>query len=440
MEFTRSRRVLAGAAFAAAATMGLAACSSGSSDPASSGADGGSGEQVEIRLNWWGSDARHERTQEAIDAFMAEYPNITVVGEFSDWTGYWDKLATSTAGSNMPDVIQMDQLYLASYAERGTLADLGALSTLDTSNLSDSVLGIGQVDGTQYAMPVSTVGFTILVNQDILDELGLTLPDTDSWTWDDFYAFAAEVTEVSGGDVVGTAPMNNEFSLQLWARQNGEALFTDGNVSISPEVLADYLAQGLEMSKIGASAEATAYSEQASLPLDQIDFSVGKQAMAFTQITQIAAYTAASDGANLVAVKLPTEDANASKYLYLKPGMYFSVSSQSEHPEEAAQLIDFLVNDPTAAEIIGTERGLPANPNTIELLADSLTPEETKAVEYTDSIADLLGEAPEIVPNGASGVDGLIQRYILEVYFESSSPIDAADAFISELQSSIDAA
>src|SRR4051794_12165667 len=71
-----------------------------------------SGDSVTLRFTWWGADARHKRTQEVIGLFTKAHPNITVKGEFKEWNGYWDSLATTVAANDAPDIIQMDELYL----------------------------------------------------------------------------------------------------------------------------------------------------------------------------------------------------------------------------------------------------------------------------------------------------------------------------------------
>ncbi|WP_226805799.1 hypothetical protein, partial [Bifidobacterium eulemuris] len=58
---------------------------------------------------------------------------------------------------------------------------------------------------------------------------------------DDLIEFAEQVVQASNGETVGIAPLNNGMSLQLWARQQGENLFEDGEVSISEDTLASYL-------------------------------------------------------------------------------------------------------------------------------------------------------------------------------------------------------
>ncbi|MEL5990759.1 ABC transporter substrate-binding protein [Microbacterium phosphatis] len=436
---TTIRRISVGIV-AAASVLGLAACGV-SKAPAAGGGEAAelSDEPVSLRVMWWGGDARHERTQKVFDLFEEKHPNITIEPEFSDWNGYWEKLATATAGGNSADVMQMDQLYLASYADRGSLVDLGQYDQLKTDGLEPSVLDMGRWEDALYAMPISTTSTAAIVNMDVIDQVGVPLPDTSTWTWDEFGEWAAEVTEASGGAVYGTAQLGNEYQLQLVARQMEDALFEDGKIAIEPETLAAYFQLGLDWITSGATPSASYMAEQASLPIDQSDFAVGKSATVFTSSTLITAYAAAS-GAHLELVPIPTLDGDKTKYDYFKPGMYWSVSSKSEHPAEAALLIDFLVNDPEAGKIIGTERGIPANSDVIDALEADLTAEEKKTVAFAESRTSKLGEAPAIVPNGASDIQTILLRYQQEVNFERQTPIDAANALIAEIESSITAA
>ncbi len=115
------------------------ACSS-----SSGGGDELSAGPVTLRFSWWGADDRHKRTQQVIDLFQKKHPNITVRGEFKDWNSYWDSLATTVAANDAPDVIQMDELYLASYAQRGALLDLNTEKThLKTADFDPKALATG---------------------------------------------------------------------------------------------------------------------------------------------------------------------------------------------------------------------------------------------------------------------------------------------------------
>lgn len=105
------------------------ACSGGATDTSSSsgeasGSEGDSSGKIELRMTWWGSQTRHDLTTKVIQLFEEKHPGITIKPEYSGWDGYFDKLTTQVAGSNAPDIIQMDYAFLTDFARRGALLDL----------------------------------------------------------------------------------------------------------------------------------------------------------------------------------------------------------------------------------------------------------------------------------------------------------------------------
>ena len=437
MKYSRTR-ILRAAAITAAATLALSGCGVGSTENQEL-----SDEPVTLRFTWWGGDARHELTQEVIDAFEEENRNITVDGEFGDWSGYWDKLATTVAADDAPDVVQMDQLYLASYADRGALLDLGTMSEfLDTSDIEQSALEAGNVGDTLYAIPIGINAGNVMVNQDIFDKLGVSLPNTDTWTWDDLAAIAQEIADKSGGTNYGFAPPGGDhMAVAAWARQSGEDLFDqEGNVSIRPETLASYWQYALGLVESGAAPPATQIVETSTAGIEQSLLATGAVAMAFVTSSQLPAYTAASGGANMTLNKVPSTGGGEENFQYFKPSMYWAVSSGTEHPAEAALFVDFLANSETAGELLLTERGIPANTSVLESIRDELPPMDIAAVDYLDSIEEQIGDIPPLTPNGASALDATLSRYYQDVLFGQITPEEAAAAFITELQTAIDSA
>jgi multiple sugar transport system substrate-binding protein len=422
-------------AFALPTVLVLAAC----------GQSGGGGDfarsddPVTIRVTWWGEETRADLTNQAIEAFEEKYPEITVKGEFKDWGGYWDSLATTTAGGDSPDVIQMDELYLASYAERGSLRDLGeAGEFLDTSQFDEESLKTGQVDGAQYALPIGVGVLASVVNADLFEEYGVELPDDATWTWDEYAALAEELSEKSNGAINGSSPTggNDAGSLKYWARQHGNELFDEnGEVTLEPELLTSMWQYNLDLMESGGVENAAQWVESQNAGIEAGSLATGKIAMGFAYNTQITALREAS-GADLRLMRLPgSGEAEAN---FLKPSMYWAVSSQSEHPAEAALFVDFMLNHEAAGDILGTERGVPANGTIREAITSDLSESEQLAVDYMDSVTP--GPSPVVTPNGGSGIEPMIQRYSQEVYSGQTSPQDAAQAFIDELQGEVNAA
>lgn len=70
---------------------------------------------VTIRFTWWGNPDRDARTNQMVQLFMEAHPWITVVTEPTVFDGYFDKLATSTAAGDAPDVITMGGTYPTEY-------------------------------------------------------------------------------------------------------------------------------------------------------------------------------------------------------------------------------------------------------------------------------------------------------------------------------------
>lgn len=423
-------------ALVAACGMMLAGCGSsvGAVDVPVVPSDG----DVTIRLSWWGGDSRVETTEKAVKAFEKEHPNIHVDMEYSDWTGYWDKLGVQSAGGNAPDVMQMDQLYLAFYGSMESLLDLGKASEcLKTDDMDSELLDLGKVDGKLVAMPMTTAQYGVIVNSDVLDELDITLPDTSNWTWDEFEQVAQQVYKKSDGKYIGAIAPNNSYGLDLWARQHGESTFKGNNVTISPETLASFLRQAADWAKNGISGTAERWSENTTATLNDTDFGKGKQAFMLTQSTQITPYAQAAGTGNMTLVPLPQVKPE-TKTMYLKPGMYLAVSSQSQHPAEAAMLVDYLVNDAEAGQILGTERGIPANESIRKSLSETATGTDKLALDFVSVIRPTIGTSPDIVPNGASDLDTMIVRYQQNVVFGRQKPLDAANAMIDELQEAID--
>ena len=425
------------AAAASAALLALSGCgtSVGASNVPVVPSDG----DVTIRLSWWGGDSRIKATEQVVSDFEKIHPNIHVETEYSDWTGYWDKLAVQSAGGNAPDVMQMDELYLAFYGGMESLLDLSKTTKyLDLSHIDPGLLDMGKLDGKQIAVPMSTAQYGVIVNDDVLKQLGLTLPaDAESWTWDEFEDFARQVSEKSHGKIVGAIAPNNGYALQLWARQHGERLFTGNRVSISPETLASFLELPAKWAENGIEVSRETWSENVTAALNDSAFGKGQQALMLTQAPQITPYAQAAGNAHMSLLPIPQVRPGA-RTNYLKPGMYWAISSGSQHPAEAAMLVDYLLNNRKAGRIIGTERGIPANNEIRKNLATSATGTDKLALDFVDRTSSTVGKAPGITPNGASDLDKTIVRYQQDVVFGKQQPLPAAKAMIAELQESID--
>lgn len=425
------RRRLRALAAVAVASVLLAASACGGS---SSG--GSANGEVTLRFTWWGSDTRHKLTQQAIDAYQKDHPNIKIKGEFGEWSGYWDKLATTVAANDAPDVIQMDEKYLREYADRGALLDLKKADGLDTSKFEPSTLAAGEFNGGLYGLNAGINAYTIVANPAVFKAAGVPLPDDTKWTWDEYSKIAQEITQKSGGKAFGTGAYgSNEASLNMWARQHGQSLFTqDGKLGITPEGTAEFWTNLLKMQEARATPSAEFTSQEMSAPLDQSGMATGKLAMSYAWSNQLNALSKAS-GQQLKLLRLPSVAGKASENgAFYKGSMFWSISSRTKHRKEAAEFVSYLANSPEAGGILLAERGVPPNTEIRKAVASKLQPADAASQAFIQTIAKELGEPSPPPPVGGGQVEKIIQRYTTEVLFGRLKPDQAAKQFIDEVQ------
>lgn len=432
----QSRWAAKAVALAAVVSLSLVGCSGGGD----AGSAGGGDEPVELRFVWWGSDIRHQKTQEAIDAFEAENPNITIEGEFGEWSGYWDKLATMVAGGDAPDIIQMDQRFIAEYAGRGALLDLSQQEELDTSTLDADSVAAGEVEDGLYGISSGVNALVILANPALFEAAGVEMPDDTTWTWEDYARIAEEITANSPEGTYGASAMTSDGDLTVWLRQLGETLYTDeGEVGFDLDGITSFFERVKTLSETGATPPPSVITEQMSAPIEQTKTATNTAAMAGWWSNQLSAAEQAS-GSDLVILRRPSMTGNVEDNgMYYKASQYYSASAQTEHPEEAAKFINFLVNSEEAGNIILTERGVPINPDIRADIQDALTPTDAETLEFISTIEPELESAPAPPPVGGGISESVMMRYTSEVLFERLSPEEAGQAVIDELNASLNA-
>ncbi|MEV7635286.1 extracellular solute-binding protein [Pseudarthrobacter enclensis] len=424
----RARKSLLPHAAAAAAALSLVLTGCGASPQEADG-------PVTLRFSWWGSDTRHKMTEKLIEAFEAENPDIKVKGEYGDWSGYWDKLATQVASQDAPDIIQMDAAYLGEYAGRGALLEL---KDVDLSKFDQPVADSGKVDGKQYAVTSGVNAMVVLANPALVSASGVALPDDKTWTWDDLNSTAAAITKASPEGVYGSGEVNSDAAANLWFRQHGKSLFTsDGKLGFDESDLAGWYEYQAKMRDSKAVPPASVITEDATASIDQQGLSTSRFAMNMYWSNQLGALSKAS-GQDLEIRRPPSIEGKASEARqFYKSSMFWSASSRTKHPEEAQKFIDFVTNNAKAGEIGLADRGIPANSDIRAAVTPKLTPADAKTAKFIDEISSELGDAVPVPPAGGSAAVQALTRYSLEVHFNRLSPQEAARKAVEEARSAI---
>jgi multiple sugar transport system substrate-binding protein len=410
------------------------ACAPGSGQSQSQSEQEGA---VTLRVSTWGNDSRLRLTQQAAEAFTAANPDIKVSVENAEWGSYWDRLAVTTAGGDSPDVVQMDESYIAAYGSRNALLDLDQVKdTLDLSAMDPKVLDTGKVNGTLVGAPIGVANFSVAVNPKVLQQAGVSMPDDKTWTWDDLAEISAQVSRklesqgVYGLDGFGTATAE----LAAWGRQKGEELWPTDGPGLSEGTITSYFDYAQKLITMKATPPAGKQSENATAALDQSLFATNKAAFHFLFHSQISAFGTAS-GTQMGLLRLPAQASGESPRMVDKASMYWSLSARSENTEAGAKLVDFLLTDPAATKILTTERGIPAIPAVRQEVAPLLDPQAKVALDFSESIAPELVPPPQVTPANASGFSSEFTLAGTDVIFGRTSPADGAKKVLSSIQS-----
>ncbi|MFF0013730.1 ABC transporter substrate-binding protein [Streptomyces sp. NPDC005374] len=400
---------------------------------------GGSGEsvgggKVVLRYTWWGNPDRAERTEQAVALFEKQHPDVQVQTSFSGYDAYKQKLAVQATGGDAPDVMQLDYRQIDQYASGGVLLDLAKQkAVLRTSEIDSGLLATGRVDGTQYAIPQGRGTETVVYDVKTWKDSGISLP-RQGWTWDD-WAESVRALEKQTGVPGATDPGQSEDAFEVWLRGQGKALYTkSGGLGFTADDLTKWwtFTDGLRREGAVSPAEQTT----------QLDGSVENTPLGRGKATADMNWDAPSSGylaiipTGIALAPMPS-GADGTPGQYFKPSMFLGVSANTGHTKEAAQLVDFLLNDRNAAKILGATRGIPVNETIREETAPLLKDFDKTVADYQASLEGKLKDPPQAPPAGDNALQSTFQRDYDQVSYERMSPREAAEDYVTEAKAEL---
>lgn len=392
-----------------------------------------------LRMLWWGSQERADRTNKAIEAYKKIKPDLTIAGEFAGWSDYWPRLATQVAGRNAPDLIQMDYRYIFEYGRRGALAPLDDYlgKGLNIEDFGPMNIDSGRVDGKLYGINLGVNSSTILFDGAAWEKAGAT-PPSQVKTWEEFAESAAKFSAnkpkpgyYACADASGVEP-----SFECWLRQQGKSLYTeDGKPGYAATDGANWFTMWAKMRESGACVPADIQA------LDQLNIetnalTTGKAAAAFAHSNQFVGYQTLNK-AKLSLAAYPKVSPDSPSGHYLKPSMLISVANGSKGIEDAIGFINFLVETPEGVDILGVERGVPASSAMRDQLATKLDDVSRSMVQFIADITSDAGNLPPAPPAGAGEFAFVLKRIAEEVAFEKITPEQAGDRLVKDAENVI---
>ncbi|KAB8141188.1 extracellular solute-binding protein [Chloroflexia bacterium SDU3-3] len=363
----------------------------------SAGETTASGDQIQLRVAWWGSQNRHDRTLKVIELFEKSHPNIKIVSEYSNFDDYWTKLSTQAAGGNLPDVVQHDYSRIGEWVSQSLLLPLDPYvsdGTIKLEDVADEQLSGGRVGGKIYGISLGTNALTVLYDPAKFKAAGLEAPTAD-WTWTDFQKSADTIHQKLG--IYGVEGFYNIEMLKLYLKERGKWIYNDQGTGLGytdDSQVAAFFQLLLDMQASGAMPTREFDAARGTPSLEESLIVSEKSAMLFTWSNQAVAVANAVKGRELALVQTPRLD-GGSESLYLKPSMFFAIPAKSKNAAAAAQFIDFFLNSPEANQILAAERGVPIIPAVRTAIKTDLPPMQQQVFKY---IAEVEAVAAPINP------------------------------------------
>lgn len=384
-----------------------------------------------LRLIFWGGQARADRTYGVTDLYTAA-KGTEFEAEFMAFADYWPKLATQTAGGNAPDVIQMDYRYIVEYANRNAIAPLDEFvgNGLDLSDFDADQLEGGKVNGKLYGISLGANSVAVMVNQTAFEEAGIEVPDRD-FSYADLPALAERWNSQNKrpGMKLWSDYSGGEPGLDNWLRQRGKPLYTaEGKVGFEAQDITDWFQMWADLRAADVLVSPDDQALDSNDAIDTTMITLGKAPVTYANSNQLVAFQAVNQD-TLTMINYPRAAPGTGGGHYRKPSMFFSLGATSAALAEGADFINFFVGDIEAGKVLGVERGIPCKASVRDAIAPTLDPQSQIALNFVSNLGDLLGPLPPSPPAAAGEVGVAFKAKSQEVAFGAQSPQDAGPAF-----------
>ncbi|HOV40562.1 MAG TPA: ABC transporter substrate-binding protein [Oscillospiraceae bacterium] len=346
---------------------------SSSESKAESSAEKKSDGPVTIKISWWGGDSRHKATQDAIKKFMEKNPNITVETQFGAWDGWEDAMSTAFYAGTAPDVNQINWNWITSFSSDGKMfLDMNTVKdTFDLSQYDKSALEQCTVANKLQAVPVAMSGRIFYWNKTVFEKAGISTPKSLA----ELYA-AGETFKTKLGDEYYPLALGeyDRMILMVYYLESvyGKAWVVDGKLNYSQEEIEKGLEfiKSLEDKHVTPSIKTILGDGAASLDKNP-KWIEGKYAGIFEWDSSAGKFKDSLTEGQEFVVGDYFEDFGKNHGGFSKVSLAFAITNTTKYPTECAMLMQYLLNDPEGAKIMGSERGIPLSKSAFKACEDA---------------------------------------------------------------------
>ncbi len=238
------RRLVSALAIGVASTLAVTGCAGG----------GGSAEQPTVAaeysqadidaaleegadLTFWAWGPQYEAV---VEAFNAAYPNmnVTLQNQGANAEQYTKLQNVISAGSGVPDVVQLEFLAFPQFALGDSIVDLNeyGLGSME-EDFTNAAWGASQYAGGLYGLPQDAGPLALFYRQDVFDQFGLEVPTT----WEEYTEVARALQAADPARFIAAdVGEPNLFNALIW-EAGGRPYSVDGTT-----VGIDFADEGVE--------------------------------------------------------------------------------------------------------------------------------------------------------------------------------------------------
>lgn len=411
---------------AACATPGTSTPPAGSTTAPQSGTQDTAPEKIDMRIMWWGSQTRHDRTMAVLELYTKKNPHITFKPEFMGSTDYWQKLNTLVAANDVPDVFQIGNNFLTYYSAIEPLDAYTKNGLIDVSDTNENFLSTTRINGELLGISLGTNSLALVYDPAIFDQAGVSYPTTD-WTWDEFINACNTIKEKTG--LYGSSTFNDFFIgcvISIPQYGTNETIYNSDVTDLGykdDQFFANYLQMKYDLTKAGSYPTP---GELAEIKDIEGDFIVtGKAAMTWVHSNQLVALmNAANRPLNITVPPKRTKDGPSG--LCIRSSQAMSIYNKSKYKEEGAKFISFFVNDVEANLILAGERGVPIMSKVRSAISEKADETNRKMYEFVDLAGQLASNPPPVEPAAQIEIEDILKRIDEQVIFDQITPLEGA--------------
>ncbi|WP_138752316.1 ABC transporter substrate-binding protein [Paenibacillus sinopodophylli] len=391
-----------------------------------------SAEPVTIRVSYWaGTQLTIDAHDNVVKLFEQAHPNIKVQSEYAPGAEYTDKILVQAASKDLADVVRVDYSQIQNYVSKGLLQPLDSFvadKTIDLEGINPLHIDVGKVDDKLYGVNIGNNALVLFYDPEKLKEAGVTPPSADGYSWEQYEQDLQAVKDKLG--IYGDTHFG-QSQFEIWLRQHDAKLYNDAQNGLGyddDQLFTAFFETQLRLQKKGLLTPVAVESEIKALedgPFPKGNSAFGgwgywsgsHSAVVEKQLNKVVGFSL-----------FP----GSGKGAYIKPSFFHGIASNSKHPKEAAQFIEFYTNNIEAAKSLDGYFGFPYNPKVLAGVEAEFTDTQKRVRDYLELVEAQGNPIDPAAPSAGSEVSTSFKNIASEIFYEKLTPSDGAKRFREE--------